>query len=93
MAESEVTLGEVYRAVLRVEVQALKTNGRLQLVEQKQAVGFERLDAVDDRLDRLEKVDPPKPDDAPKKRTGLTVSISGASAVAAWEVAKKLLGL
>ena len=85
-----VTLGEVYRAVLRIEKQTTITNGRLQTVEQKQAVGFERLDTVDERLDRLEARPPEEPQKP--KRTGLTISLSGAGAVGAWELIRKLAG-
>lgn len=88
MSEHEVTLGEVYRAVLRVEHQAILTNGRLQKVEQRQAGDLQRLDGLDERVDKIEMrvPDEPKP-----KRTGLTLTLTRGSAIGIWELIKKLI--
>lgn len=88
MSDHEVTLGEVYRAVLRVETQALLTNGRLQKVEQRQTGDLQRLDGLDERVDRIESriPDEPKP-----KRSGLTLTLTGGSAIGVWELVKKVI--
>jgi hypothetical protein len=85
MSDQEVTLGEVYRALKRqdsvleeIRVEVRATNG---------TVGRHET-----RISLLEAA-APKDESPSKSRTGLTLSLTGGTAVALWELIKKAFNL
>ena len=87
--DQRVTLGEVYRAVLRTEAQAKETNGRLRKVESRQAVDLQRFGSIANELSqtaealeghagRLERLERAKA--APKPARALVLRIGGVGA-------------
>lgn len=84
----DVTVGELYRVMLRIEQQTTLTNGRLQAVERQAAVHAERLDEHDSKLsghdNRLTGYDTrlsdlrEYPGGGPTKRQVVTLTLGGA---------------
>lgn len=91
----DVTVGELYRVMLRIEQQTTLTNGRLQVVERQAAVHGERLDEHDSKLNghgtKLEELRDSPTGGASKKQM-VTLTLGGAGfGAAAWKFLEQFL--